>query len=102
MMMKTVTAVGALLLVSGVLAPAWSQTVSGPELRGRIEQMTDSELVVRGEDGRLHFVDTAAMPSAELSVLRPGDDVVIATKGDGARGPIGRSVQPRSPGSPGR
>ena len=83
------------LLVS--VGPAWGQTVSGPELRGRIEQITDSELIVRGEDDRLHFVDTAAIPSVELGVLNPGDDVVITTKGDGGRGPIGRSVRQRGP-----
>jgi hypothetical protein len=91
---KTVIALTTLLVSVG---PAWGQTVSGPELRGRIEQITDSELIVRGGDGRLHFVDTAAIPSAELGVLNPGDDVVITTKGDGARGPIGRSVQQRWP-----
>lgn len=83
------------LLVS--VGPAWGQTVSGPELRGRIEQITDSELIVRGEDDRVHFVDTAAIPSVELGVLNPGDDVVITTNGDGGRGPIGRSVRQRGP-----
>jgi hypothetical protein len=93
-MVRTVAAL-AVLLVS--VCQAWGQTVPGPELRGRIEQMTDSELIVRGEDGRLRFVDTAAMPSAELGVLTPGDDVTITTKGEGARGPIGRSVRQSSP-----
>ena len=96
--MRTVIALtSTALLVS--FGPAECQTLSGPELRGRIEQITDSELVVRGEDGRLHFVDTAAMPSPELSVLNPGDAVAITTKGDGARGPIGRSVRQTAPAS---
>ena len=89
-MMRVVIALAALLVGAG---PACAQAVSGAELRGRIEQITDSELIVRGEDGRLHFVDTAAIPSVELSVLNPGDDVLITTKGLGARGPIGRSVR---------
>ena len=92
--MKTAALVStALLLVT--VGPAWCQTGSGPELRGRIEQLTDNELVVRGEDGRLHFVDTAAISSAELGLLKPGDDVTITTKGEGARGPIGCSVSAR-------
>jgi len=62
-LMKAVIAL-TMLLVS--IGPVWDQTMSGPELRGRIEQITDSELIVRGEDGRRHFVDTAAIPSAEL------------------------------------
>jgi hypothetical protein len=97
-MRTTVIALTALLLMAASLAATWAQTVSGPELRGRIEQMTDSELVVRGEDGRLHFVDTAAMPSAELGVLTPGDEVAITIKDETARGPIGRSVH-RKPGA---
>ena len=91
----------ALLLLTAGVVPTWGQTVSGPELRGRVEEIRDIELVVRGEDGRLHFVDTAGMPSAELGVLNPGDDVMIGTKGDGARGPIGRSVRRWAP-PPGR
>jgi len=95
--MRTVIALtSTALLVS--FGPAECQTLSGPELRGRIEQITDSELVVRGEDG-LHFVDTAAIPSPELSVLNPGDAVAITTKGDGARGPIGRSARQTPPAS---
>jgi hypothetical protein len=90
----------ALLLV--IVGPAWCQTGSGPELRGRIEQLTDNELVVRGEDGRLHFVDTAAISSAELGVLKPGDDVTVTTKGEGGRGPIGRSVKRQAPSPPPR
>jgi hypothetical protein len=98
-MLMTAIAVTALFLM---ISPAWAQPPARPELRGRIEQITDSELIVRGEDGRLHFVDTAAMPSAELGVLNPGDDVTISTKGDGARGPIGRSVRRGSAASKGR
>jgi hypothetical protein len=97
-MRTTVIALTALLLMAASLAATWAQTVSGPELRGRIEQMTDSELVVRGEDGRLHFVDTAAMPSAELGMLTPGDEVAITIKDETARGPIGHSVH-RKPGA---
>jgi hypothetical protein len=100
-MVTTKIAVTALLLLTASVVPAWGQTVSGPELRGRVEEIRDIELVVRGEDGRLHFVDTAGMPSAELGVLNPGDDVTISTKGDGARGPIGRSVRRGAP-PPGR
>jgi hypothetical protein len=93
----------ALTVLLATALPAWGQAQTGTELRGHIEEIRDVELVVRGEDGRLYFVDTAGMPSVELSVLNPGDDVAIATKGDGARGPIGRSVRQRQPaGSPGR
>jgi hypothetical protein len=92
-MITMATALGVLLVVSGALAPAWGQARAGVELRGQVEQITDSELIVRGDDGRLHFVDTAAMPSAELGVLNPGDEVAITTKGETPRGPIGRSVQ---------
>ena len=101
--MKTAALVStALLLV--IVGPAWRQRDTGPgKLRGRIEQLTDNELVVRGEDGRLLFVvDTAAISSAELGVLKPGDDVAITTKGEGARGPIGRSVKRQAPSPPQR
>ena len=94
--MLTKVAVVAVLLASA--GPVWAQgQPAGPELRGRIEEIRDAELVVRGEDGRLHFVDTAAMPSIELATLNPGDTIVLATKAHGARGPIGHRVKQRSP-----
>ena len=98
-MMATVIALAVVLVVSGGLVPAWGQTRAGVELRGQIEQITDSELIVRGQDGRLYFVDTAAMPSAELGVLNPGDEVAITIKAESPRGPIGRSVRRSPPGS---
>jgi hypothetical protein len=94
--------VALVLLVSAALAPAGAQPPPGVELRGRVEQITDNELIVRGEDGRLRFVDTAAMPSAQLGALNPGDDVVITTRGDSPRGPIGHSVRPGTPAPPPR
>jgi outer membrane lipoprotein SlyB len=94
-MMSTVIAVAMLLLSVG---SAWAQ--AGAELRGRIEEIRDGELLVRSDDGRLHIVDTAAIRSVELGTLNPGDTVVIATKGEGVRGPIGRAVQRRTPAPP--
>lgn len=82
-----------LLLVAGGLAPAWGQTRVSVELRGQVVEITDSELIVRGDDGRLHFVNTAAIPTEELGALNPGDEVAITTKGESARGPIGGSAR---------
>ncbi len=96
-MMSMIIAMAMLLSSVG---SAWAQ--AGTEVRGRIEEIRDGELLVRSDDGRLHIVDTAAMPSAELGTLNPGDTVVIATKGDGVRGPIGRAVQRRTPAAPAR
>jgi hypothetical protein len=96
-MMSTLIAVAMLLLSVG---SAWAQ--AGAELRGRIEEIRDGELLVRSDDGRLHIVDTAAIRSVELGTLNPGDTVVITTKGDGVRGPIGQAVERRTPAAPGR
>jgi hypothetical protein len=89
-------AIGVAVLLASV-GPAWAQGQVAGELRGRIEEIRDAELLLRGEDGRLHVVDTAAMPSAELGMLNPGDTIVIATKADGVRGPIGHHVKQRTP-----
>jgi hypothetical protein len=89
-------AIGVVVLLASV-GPAWAQGPVAGELRGRIEEIRDAELLVRGEDGRLHVVDTTAMPSAELGTLNPGDTIVIATKADSVRGPIGHHVKQRTP-----
>lgn len=89
-------AIGVVLLLASV-GPAWAQGQAAGELRGRIEEVRDAELLVRGEDGRLHLVDTTAMPSAELGMLGPGDTVVIAVKADSVRGPIGHHIKQRTP-----
>ena len=94
-MMRPIVAVTVLLLS---VAPAWAQ--AGPDVRGRIEEIR--ELLVRTADGRLHVVDTAAMPSTELATLTPGDTVVITTRGGGVRGPIGHFLRQRTPASPTR
>ncbi len=93
------TGLAVLLLVAGELAPAWGQARAGVELRGQVVEITDSELIVRGEDGRLHFINTAAIPTEELGALEPGDEVTITTKGESPRGPIGSSARrhPRAP-----
>jgi hypothetical protein len=96
-MMRPIVAVTVLLLS---VAPAWAQ--AGPDVRGSIEEIRDSELLVRTADGRLHVVDTAAMPSTELATLTPGDTVVITTRGGGVRGPIGHFLGQRTPASPTR
>ena len=88
--------IGVVVLLASV-GPAWAQGQVAGELRGRIEEIRDIELLVRGEDGRLHVVDTAAMPSAQLGMLNPGDTVVIAVKADTVRGPIGHHVKQRTP-----
>jgi hypothetical protein len=79
------------------VAPAWAQTPAGPDLQGVIEEIRDSELLVRGTDGRLHHVDTAAIPSTELGTLNPGDTVVLATKAVTAPRAIGHHVKHRTP-----
>jgi hypothetical protein len=50
MMTKVIVA---LVLLAGAL-PALAQGKAGPDLQGRIEEIRDSELLVRGADGRLH------------------------------------------------
>jgi hypothetical protein len=82
-----------LLRGAGDLSPAWGQAGAGVELRGQVVEITDSELVVRGDDGRLHFVNTAAIPIEELGALNPGDEVAIITRGESARGPIGGAAR---------
>lgn len=91
------TGVAVLLLVVGGLAPAWGQARAGVELRGQVVEITDSELVVRDEDGQLHFVNTAAIPTEEMGALEPGDEVTITIKGEGPRGPIGSSARRHRP-----
>ena len=89
----------ALILVVALLAnagPAEAQRQAGPDLHGVIEEIRDSELLVRGADGRLHHVDTAAIPSAELGTLNPGDTVVLATTAVDAPRVIGHRVKHRT------
>lgn len=96
------TVMAGLVLVGLMIgfAPATGQGRAGTELRGELVEITDSELVVRGPDGRLEFVNTAAIPSDELAVLEPGDQLVIAIKDETTRGPIGRSARRAAPRPP--
>ena len=77
-------------------APAITQ--AGPDVQGVIEEIRDSEMLVRGTDGRLHHVDTTAIPSVELGILNPGDTVVLATKAVDAPRAIGDHVKNRTAG----
>jgi hypothetical protein len=89
-----------LILVAALLAnagPTWAQSQAGRDVQGVIEEIRDSELLVRGPDGRLHHVDTAAIPSVELGTLNPGDTVVLATKPIDAPRAIGHHIKRRTP-----
>jgi hypothetical protein len=101
--MRWVTvALAPVLLLAGGLALAQGQAPAATELRGRIEAMTDSELIVRDDNGRLHFVDTAAMPSADLGLLNPGDEIAVRIRAHSPRGPIGHAVRRTQPAPPPR
>lgn len=91
----------AVIGTTAIAVPAFAAQPSGTqrELHGQVVEITDSELIVRSEDGRLHFVNTAAIPTEELGTLEPDDGVTITTKGESPRGPIGGSARrhPRAP-----
>ncbi|HEV8639981.1 MAG TPA: hypothetical protein VGV13_02670 [Methylomirabilota bacterium] len=76
----------AALAIVSLLVPGIAARAQGPSLRGHVVMITDSKVIVRGDDGRTYTVNTAAVDLEELGALEPGHAVGVTTEGAGPTG----------------
>lgn len=81
--MKKLRAAVAILALLGTSAAAQAQA---PGVRGHVVVITDSDVIVQGEDGRTYTVNTTGMDSRQVRALEPGHAVGVATRGAGPNG----------------